>query len=233
MTDKTLVFTDGASRGNPGAGGWGAIIVEGNKITELGGNEPRTTNNRMEIAAAIGALEQIPKGAKVCLYTDSGYLVNGITKWIHGWQRNNWKTQAKQDVLNKELWQTLCLLASDRQIDWIQVKGHAGVPGNNRADEIATAFADHADISLYRGDRRNYDIPIGEPKKEELAADSDRERRNSKAYSYLSLIDGKLERHQNWADCETRVRGAKGAKFRKTISASDEAAILKSWGIEK
>lgn len=231
MKDKVLIFTDGASRGNPGRGGWGAIVITGMNVEELGDSDTNTTNNRMELMAALESLKKTAIGAKVKLYTDSGYLINGITKWVHGWIKNDWKTQEKKDVLNKDIWQALFNETQDREIEWFQVKGHAGIPGNNRADQIATACADGEDPKLFRGSRRNYELNISEPSQEELSSESDRERKNARAYSYLSLIDGQLQKHSDWSDCKARVDGVKGAKFRKSINAEDEAEIIKSWGL--
>ena len=231
MNGKILIFTDGASRGNPGPGGWGAIIVEGNNIIELGDGEAKTTNNRMEISAAYFAIKKTAVGSKIKLYTDSAYLINGITKWVHGWMRNNWQTAEKKEVLNKELWQKLFKEVQTRHIEWLRVKGHAGIAGNNRADQIATSFGTGEAVTLFRGDRRNYDVAVAEPTEEELAEKSDRDRKNARAYSYLSLVDGKLEKHSNWNDCKSRVEGKPGAKFRKSISAEDELEIIKSWGV--
>ncbi|HMO78850.1 MAG TPA: ribonuclease HI [Candidatus Paceibacterota bacterium] len=232
MNNKILIFTDGASRGNPGPGGWGAIIVEGNNIIELGGDEIKTTNNRMEIMAAYEAIKKTPIGTKIKIFTDSAYLINGITKWVFGWMKNNWLTIEKKEVLNKDLWEKLFNEVQDREIQWCRVKGHAGIDGNNRADKIATSFGQGEPVRLFRGDRRNYEINVNEPNEDDLAEKSDRDRRSSKAYSYLSLIDGKLEKHKTWEDCKSRVDGAKGAKFRKAISAEDEIEIIKNWGVK-
>jgi ribonuclease HI len=233
MNGNHLIFTDGASRGNPGPGGWGAIIVAGQNVTELGDGDAKTTNNRMELAAATEAIKKTPVGAKIKLYTDSGYLINGITKWVHGWIRNDWKTKEKNDVLNKDIWQELYNAVQDREVNWFQVKGHAGIAGNDRADKIATACADGENPHLFKGSIRNYEHTISEPTEEDMDATSDNERRKARAYSYLSLVDGKLEKHDNWPDCEARVKGKSDVKFRKSISAKDEIEIMKSWGLRK
>jgi len=232
MTDKTIIFTDGASRGNPGPGGWGAIIVEGTQVKEIGGGETRTTNNRMELDAAINALKEVPAGAKVKLYTDSQYLINGITKWINAWMKNEWKTKEKKDVLNKEYWQNLHKACEGKEIEWLRVKGHSNIGGNERCDEIATHVADGNKPILFKGDMINYDVDVAEPTEEQMSESSDRERKNSKAYSYLSLVDGGVQRHSDWADCKARVDGQKGAKFRKSISKEDEEDIVRGWGIK-
>ncbi|MEO9876251.1 MAG: ribonuclease HI, partial [Anderseniella sp.] len=129
MTDVTI-YTDGACSGNPGPGGWGAILVHGETRKELSGGESETTNNRMELQAAIEALNALKRPCKVAVYTDSVYVRDGITKWIKGWQRNGWRTAAKKPVKNAELWQALQAALQPHDIDWHWVKGHAGHPEN-------------------------------------------------------------------------------------------------------
>ena len=131
------VYTDGACSGNPGPGGWGAILISGVHRKELRGSEADTTNNRMELSAAIGALEALKKPSIVALHTDSNYLKDGITKWIHGWKRNGWKTADKKPVKNEDLWKRLETALKSHTIEWHWVKGHAGHPENERADELA------------------------------------------------------------------------------------------------
>lgn len=138
MTDVTI-YTDGACSGNPGPGGWGAILMHGETRKELYGGDGETTNNRMELQAAIEALKALKRPCKVALYTDSVYVRDGITKWIKGWQRNGWRTAAKKPVKNAELWQALQAVLQPHDIDWHWVKGHAGHPENERADELARA----------------------------------------------------------------------------------------------
>jgi ribonuclease HI len=131
------IFTDGACKGNPGPGGWGAVIRSGPHERELSGGEALTTNNRMELMAAIKALEALKRPCQVTLSTDSVYVRDGITKWIHGWRRNGWKTADKKPVKNAELWQELLEASAPHKIDWKWVKGHAGHPENERADKLA------------------------------------------------------------------------------------------------
>ena len=132
-----VIYTDGACSGNPGPGGWGAVLRSGRSEKELHGGDPATTNNRMELMAAIVALEALKRPVSVTLYTDSKYLLDGITKWIKGWERNGWKTSAKQPVKNADLWRRLSEAMNSHDISWKWVKGHAGDPGNERADELA------------------------------------------------------------------------------------------------
>lgn len=131
------IYTDGACSGNPGPGGWGVLLQYGDKEKELCGGETKTTNNRMELSAAINALNGLKRPCKVELYTDSSYVKDGITKWIHGWKKNGWKTAAKKPVKNAELWKDLLAALEPHEIAWHWVKGHAGHPENERADELA------------------------------------------------------------------------------------------------
>ena len=143
MSELTLVHiaTDGACKGNPGPGGWGAVIRAGDKEKELSGGEKLTTNNRMELTAAIKALEALKRPCRVVLSTDSRYVMDGLTKWLPGWLRNGWKTAAKQPVKNADLWQELVAASAPHRIRWEWVKGHAGHPENERADKLASDAA--------------------------------------------------------------------------------------------
>ena len=142
MTRKHVeIFTDGACKGNPGAGGWGAILRLGTHEKELSGGEPATTNNRMELTAAIRALTALTAPCDVTLHTDSRYVIDGITKWIFGWQRNGWRNAAKKPVLNEDLWRELIAASHPHTITWQWVKGHAGHPENERADRLASDAA--------------------------------------------------------------------------------------------
>jgi ribonuclease HI len=132
-----VIHTDGACSGNPGPGGWGVILAAKGREKELSGGEPHTTNNRMEMTAAIMALEALKVPARVELHTDSLYLRDGITKWLHGWKRNGWRTADKKPVKNEDLWKRLDEAAARHEIDWRWVKGHDGDPGNERADQLA------------------------------------------------------------------------------------------------
>ena len=139
---KVDIFTDGACKGNPGPGGWGAILRSSGKERELSGGESPTTNNRMELMAAIEALKALKKPCHVQLWTDSVYVRDGITKWIHGWRRNGWKTSDKKPVKYAELGQALLDATAPHLVDWHWVKGHAGHPENERADQLACAEAE-------------------------------------------------------------------------------------------
>ncbi|MEM7378019.1 MAG: ribonuclease HI [Pseudomonadota bacterium] len=142
MSDPVEIFTDGACRGNPGPGGWGAVLRAAGQERELYGGEAQTTNNRMELTAAINALTALTRPCDVVLTTDSQYVRKGITEWLAGWKRNGWRTAARKPVKNVELWQALDEAASRHAVDWRWVKGHAGHPGNERADALANRGID-------------------------------------------------------------------------------------------
>jgi ribonuclease HI len=138
---KVEIATDGACKGNPGPGGWGAVLRYGSVEKNLSGGETPTTNNRMELMAAIHALQALKRPSHVTLSTDSRYVMDGLTKWLKGWQRNGWKTASKQPVKNADLWRELIAAAAPHRIDWVWVKGHAGHPDNERADRLASDAA--------------------------------------------------------------------------------------------
>jgi len=142
MSDPVVVYTDGACKGNPGPGGWGALLRWKGKEKELFGGELDTTNNRMELTAVIQALSALKSRCEVAVYTDSEYVKNGITTWIHGWKQRGWRTAGKKPVKNVELWQRLEALAAQHDVQWHWVRGHDGDPGNERADALANRGVD-------------------------------------------------------------------------------------------
>ena len=230
-SESVIIFTDGSSLGNPGPGGYGAVIVTADKVVEIGGREKHTTNNRMEITASIEALGRITNPELgITIYTDSQYLINGITKWVHGWKKNNWITVTKEKVLNQDIWDRLHMLAMERKIEWKKVKGHSDVLGNIRADEIATGFAEHKSVEFLHGTLEQYEKALGGSLLKISEYKSSGSKKNkTQAYSYLSLVDGKLNIDKTWAECEKRVKGVKGAKYKKSISATDEKKIIEEW----
>jgi len=139
--DEIHIYTDGACSGNPGPGGWGALMRWRDHERELSGSEADTTNNRMELTAAIRALEAVTRPARVVVHTDSTYVKDGITRWIHGWKKNGWKTSAKKPVKNEDLWRQLDAALAPHEVEWRWVKGHAGNPDNERADKLAREAA--------------------------------------------------------------------------------------------
>lgn len=137
MSARVTLYTDGACKGNPGPGGWGALLSYGERSRELCGGEAATTNNRMELMAAIEGLRALKRACQVDLYTDSQYVRKGITEWMAGWKKNGWKTAARKPVKNEDLWKALDEQVARHEIKWHWVKGHSGVPGNERADALA------------------------------------------------------------------------------------------------
>jgi ribonuclease HI len=237
-----VVFTDGAAKGNPGPGGWGAIIVTPRgEVTELGGRATHTTNNKMELTGAIEALSALrDERGTLAVYTDSTYLIQGIRGWIFGWRKRGWKTAAGGDVLNRDLWERLDDLVTARgkgAIAWHYVRGHAGIPGNERVDEIADGLAQGLPVPLYRGPLVRYEVAVLDlPDDTAVPARSPSpgpSRPKGTPHSYLSVVDGELARHATWAECERRVKGRAGARFKKAMNAADEASILRQWGIER
>jgi len=142
MSEPIDIFTDGACKGNPGVGGWGALLEAKGRTKELFGGEAHTTNNRMELTAVIRALEALKRRSTVRLHTDSKYVQQGITEWIHGWKKRSWRTADKKAVKNEDLWKQLDELAQQHEIEWIWVRGHSGHNGNERADELANRGVD-------------------------------------------------------------------------------------------
>jgi ribonuclease HI len=203
------IYTDGACRGNPGPGGWAAVIVRNGATEEIGGHEAHTTNQRMELRAALEALRHVPAAEPVTLYSDSQYLQNGMTGWVSGWKKRGWLTAEKQPVKHRDLWEELDRLAGTR-VTWRWVRGHAGNERNERADIVAQAYAD--------------DRP---PPSAGTSAAAGR----PPGTSYLSFVHGVLQRHASWIECEARVKGVSGARFKKCATAADEQATVAAWGL--
>lgn len=244
--NQILIFTDGACSGNPGPGGYGTVIVypEG-FVKELGGKRADTTNNRMEMTAVIkGLQESITSSSDVLVLTDSTYVIQGMTEWIHGWRRKNWKNSKNEEVSNKELWVELDRVVTKRQsiskLSWGYVRGHQGTPGNERCDEIGVAFSKGKYIELFDGKLLDYDLaihdfpedvslPSKKSGKDQKSSGSSESRKGKKAYSYLSLVGGKLSIDKTWPECEARVKGRSGVKFKKSLSKDDEKKIIFEW----
>jgi ribonuclease HI len=235
--DRTIVFTDGAAKGNPGPAGWGSVILTPDRqVIELGGGSPHATNNQMELSGVIEALHRLrDKPGHIDVYTDSTYVIRGIREWIRAWKRRGWKTVEGKDVLNRGHWERLDQLVAargPRAITWHYVRGHTAVPGNERADTIASGFATHGYVELYRGPYSEYSISLTEvPENSSLPErKSTTGGKKSPAYSYLSVVDGRPMRHSTWPECERRVKGKSGARFKKAANAAEEVEILKGWG---
>lgn len=236
------IFTDGSSLGNPGPGGWGALIImPDSQVYELGGRDSSTTNNRMELTAAIEALLKLKaieaSFEAIEIHTDSTYVKNGISSWVYTWERNNWITSTKESVQNQDLWQTLLELAryhhNQGKIAWEKVKGHDGILGNERVDRIATEFAASGTFQLFTGGLPEYESIIGGHVFSKDATSKPKKAKSKKtqkqAYSYVSFVDGQIFYDATWAECEKRVKGVAGAKYKKAMDAKDEMHITKEF----
>lgn len=234
---NVLIFTDGACSGNPGAGGWGAIIATPDgHVRELGGGEKVTTNNRMEMTAVIEALSFIRRREeKVDFYTDSTYVIRGITQWIWGWRKNGWRTSEGEEVTNRDLWEKLFKLVMDRgsdgKVNWFYSRGHVGTPGNERCDEIAVNFSKGKWVDLYDGPLLQYPVAVFDVPEDTTLPEMKPREEKKPAFSYLSYVHGEVWRHRDWPSCERRVKGQSGAKFKKAMAPADEPKILKEWGL--
>lgn len=224
-TEPVLIYTDGACSGNPGPGGWGALIFdpESQTVVELGGGESQTTNNRMELTAVVRALEFLGTPRDVRVFSDSSYVIQAAAAWLVRWKRTGWKTFEGDEVKNRDLWEEL-----DREMsrmsstEWVKVPGHSGVPENERVDTIAVAYSLGQSPELYQGPRATYllsQYPAVEAGSFEV-----------KNPYYLSLVSGVLARDATWAECEARVKGKSGARYKKVKNALEEAQALRDWG---
>ena len=238
-----VAYTDGGCVGNPGPGGWGVHVeYPDGRVIELGGAELQTTNNRMELRAAIEAARAVADWPAATIVADSQYVLKGVTAWVAGWKRNGWKTQAGQPVLNQDLWEELDGVAT-KKLTWEWAKGHSGVPGNERCDEIASWFS--TSVRPLEGSRRSGRATAPAAVRNSRPADDRREngrvdrqvatsrppRSAPSGQSYISLVDGIPARHTYWGDCEQRVKGVKGARFRKVRSPAEEQDVFASWGV--
>jgi ribonuclease HI len=245
-SSSIVIFTDGACTGNPGPGGWGSIVaMPDGMIRELGGNNPGTTNNRMEMVSAIRALAVLepPLPCNIILYTDSTYLIRGITQWVFGWRSRGWKSAEGKDVANKDLWEELLRQVGRLKpatIDWKYVRGHSGYPGNERCDQIAVSYAKGKPEPLYTGSSDGYFVDLNElPEEDSLpemkpktggVSSKGASKGGGGPITYLSYFNGVVTRHSTWADCERLVKG-RNAKFKKAKSRDEEKQILTSWGL--
>jgi ribonuclease HI len=231
---KTEIYTDGASRGNPGPGGWAAIIISGDKAQELAGRMDEVTNNQMELIAVQKALEyvdaNIPDG-QILLHADSTYVLKGLESWLDGWVRNGWITSTKKPVENRAMWEKLYALRNSigRRLELVKVAGHSGHEYNDRCDELAVAFALNKGGELFSGTTAEYRTYLAEnpPKSVQKVSKT----KTGPAYSYVSLVDGKVFVDKTWAACEGRVKGKK-AKYKKVFSKVEETDLIQNYTLD-
>ena len=216
-----IAYTDGSCLGNPGPGGWGLrLLYADGGVAEFGAAAPNTTNNQMELQAAIEALAHLGKAPQATVYTDSRYVIDGLTKWLPNWRRRGWITSTGSAVKNRDLWQELARLAHPK-VRWRHVRGHSGDPNNERVDDIARGFASGQTPRLYCGPAGAPDDPV-QPGSATVSFAKSR---------YVSIIRGDVAIDDNWPACEARVRGVSGAKFKKVRSAEELAAFCAQHGV--
>jgi ribonuclease HI len=236
---KTLtIYTDGASRGNPGPGGWGAVILVDGYAMEIAGGVKHATNNQMELQAVLEVLSD--SGAKahkgpVVVYSDSSYVVKGLTSWVYGWEKKGWVTMAKTPVENKSIWQELLVLLKEYgdRLSVEKVKGHDGDLYNERCDELAVAAALGKKETHFKGSQKDYDkflVEIGTTVKK--SAPKKKKKETGPAYSYVSFVNGKVYADKTWKECEARVKGTKGAKYQKVFSKAEETGLVQDYTLK-
>ncbi len=234
MKSTITLYTDGASRGNPGPGGWAAVIISDKEVVELAGAKNPATNNQMELEAVIQGLAYIEKKfgtVTVELHADSRYVLSGIESWIDGWVKKGWVTMTKKPVENKPQWMKLMKLrdAFGRKLSLTKVDGHSGHTYNDRCDELAVAAALGKKPKLFRGSVKDYEAQLGDtPPASPVKKSSSSSKNKGTAYSYVALVDGKVYVDKDWATCEKRVKG-KNAKFKKVFSKEEETALVQDY----
>ena len=235
-----VVYTDGACLGNPGPGGWGVrILYADGKVRELGGRDAATTNNRMELQAAIAALQVMRTSPQVAIFTDSRYVIDGLTKWLRAWRRRGWITTTNTPVKNRDLWMTLERL-SHPGVRWQHVYGHSGDPNNERVDQIARACAAGTCPPLFCGQAGAPADPVVVPAATAFFTPLVSEtiaRAHGPALApgpvrYASIVHGTVALDTDWAACAARVRGVSGARYRKVRTPEELAAFCAAHGVE-
>jgi ribonuclease HI len=243
---KTLtIYTDGASRGNPGPSGWGAVILvgppAGGYAMEIAGGSKKATNNQMELQAVLEVLSD--SGARahkgpVIVYSDSAYVVNGLNSWVYGWEKKGWITSTKTPVENKTIWVKLLELLKEygKRLSIEKVSGHAGDLYNERCDELAVNAALGKKETHFKGAQKDYDKfleEIGTTKKSARGGSAlGRKKSTGQAYSYVSMVGGKVYADKTWKECEARVKGKKGAKYQKVFSKAEETSLVQDYTLK-
>lgn len=231
------LYTDGACSGNPGPGGWAYVLVNADQkqVSEAGGFEPQTTNNRMELLGVIEGLiaARAQKIQELLILSDSTYVIRGFTQWRFGWKKRGWVNQENEPVSNQDLWKELDRVAEGFKLQWKYVRGHQGTPGNERVDEIAVSFSQGQSLHIYhKSTIEKYifdvtEIPEGEP----LPEMKFNKPSPSKSAFYVSYVNGVLTRHSDWGSCERTVKGQSKAQYKKVTSEAELQQVLKKWGV--
>lgn len=223
-SETPIAYTDGACLGNPGPGGWGVrLLYPDGAVRELGGRDAATTNNRMELQATIEALQILHTSPQVAIFTDSRYVIDGLTKWLPAWRRRGWITTTNTPVKNRDLWITLERL-SHPGVTWQHVRGHSGDPNNERVDTIARACATGACPPLFCGQAGAPEDPV--------VVSSALAHPATGPARYISIVRGTVALDTAWAACAARVRGVPGARYRKVRTPEELAAFCATHGVE-
>ena len=188
----------------------------------------------MELTAVIKAFSFLATNhysLDTVVYSDSSYVIKGISSWIGGWKANNWMTKGKDEVSNKDLWQQLDEVSQGFKVSWNVIPGHVGIPGNERCDEIATGFATDETVNLFEGKFSDYKVEITDlkPRQEMVDVKKNKSKNSGKAYSYISKVDGEIKIHKTWGECEARVKGKSNTRFKKSLSKASEDEIVKEF----
>ncbi len=235
--NELLIYTDGASRGNPGPGGWAAVILVADMAMEVAGGVKKATNNQMELQAVLAVLSDSAALAHigpVTVLSDSAYVVNGLNSWVWGWEKKGWMTMQKTPVENKDIWVKLLALLKEYgdRLTITKVSGHAGELYNERCDELAVDAALGKKQNLFQGKLGDYDVFLGEigtTKKVGKTKSKSKSKSSAPAYSYVSLVNGKVHTDKTWAACEKRVKGKKSAKYKKVFSKTEETELMQDY----
>jgi ribonuclease HI len=242
LSKELWIYTDGACSGNPGPGGWAYLSAHGEKVWAAAGYDAKTTNNRMEMLAAIEALKAVRtqklQSTPILLFTDSSYVLKGIQEWVFGWMKRDWKKADNTDVLNRDLWEELLAATQGLKIKWVLVPGHSDIPGNEFVDEWSVEAslnlkAREGSWTLAEFPERSAFETMPEARVSKKSSSSSSPSAKSSAPKgkafYVSLVKGALVRHATWAECEARVRGISGARFKKVASEAELAEVLRTW----
>ncbi len=230
-----VAYTDGSCLGNPGPGGWGIrLLYPDGTAEEFGAAVKRTTNNQMELQAAIAGLEHLGHLSNVTVYTDSRYVIDGLTKWLPNWRRRGWITATGSAVKNRDLWQKLAQLSTSK-VTWQHVRGHSGDPNNERVDDIARAFASGDTPQLFSGRAGDPTDPVQEGiDSQTVDVRQSTSLTTSSKFSkpqYVSIIRGQVAMDDDWPSCEARVRGISGAKYKKVRTRQELAEFCAKHGV--
>jgi len=241
-SEALWIYTDGACSGNPGPGGWAHLSRKGDEVWAAAGCDAKTTNNRMEMMAAIEALNAVHERklhkSQILVFTDSSYVLKGIEEWIFGWIKRDWKKADNTDVVNRDLWEQLLEATEGLKIKWILVPGHSNIPGNEFVDEWSVEASQN--LKPREGswklaefpERAAFDtMPEARVSKKSSTSSSKSSGPKGKAF-YISLVKGQLIRHATWPECEARVKGTAGARYKKVTSENEFNEVIKSWGLK-